>query len=435
MALRPSTNDFTSAAEAPFTDASSVEPQWATNRRLNDTESPLCRLPNELLLKIMRAASEDHVTLYMLRQACHSFAKLFGDAVFKYFHERDFSLILGQNKEKVKLHGLPLMAFRARVIDVFFSGHKCYARQLLRRDSEPEMVETTCPDTGEVRLEKRNMGELVLCDYCADDPRPEKNFHRRDEFPPSQEKLSDEYHRACEMWFGYVNACSHCNYHGRHMQQDRLNRVDLVDHYLDRRSGDEDPICLWECTTCFNDLCPEGIDICETFRSTMRPAILWHERGDFTYQQYDVLYEWKMPLFCNLLPSEKPAAITLSMVKERLEELSKGPYEDLIRMSIGPDVSFRDEVFVKPFDETRLTITHDNGKLCGRGSLDFDERNRRSGNHDRIDAGWSIEDGDLYLNLSCTFWCASQEFNRENGYGESHRFYYGEDESESDGSE
>lgn len=132
-----------------------------------------------------------------------------------------------------------------------------------------------------------------------------------------------------------------------------------------------------------------------------------------------------MPLFCNLQPSERPAVISRSMVEQRLVELSKGPYEDLVRLTVGPDASFRDEVLVEQFDE--------NGNLRGRG--DFRIRGRNSRYNDVVDGEWSIEGGDLYLSLSRGFWSASQEFDLTSGYGESSRFYYEEEDSESDGSE
>lgn len=56
-------------------------------KRIQNSRAAIRRLPNELLLMIMKEVAKDPLDLYCLRQAAHFFADLFSDLSFRFHHK------------------------------------------------------------------------------------------------------------------------------------------------------------------------------------------------------------------------------------------------------------------------------------------------------------------------------------------------------------
>ncbi|KAH6668557.1 hypothetical protein F5X68DRAFT_249320 [Plectosphaerella plurivora] len=372
-----------------------IEPQWLLNRRTNNDNSRLYSLPTEILLDIMELlAIHDRVGIYMIRQSCQRFADLFGASRFRGFHEIDDSIILGREKRNVPLETLPLKAFRERFIDVGFSPYTMKARQVLMRDFEKKSVTAAeSDDTDELE---------PICHSCS-------RRHPAKDFRLSEINDGKDYARTCERWYGHQNVCSHSDLGKLKKDDDGLvePKSSEYDHSRDYK------MVYWSCEECFGeDLMGTQDDLLKRFPATVFPLLEMEICIDIKSHPEWFHIRWCMPLFANMNDKPNPKGITRDLVRARLWELSEGPYEDLLRLSIGPLASFRDEMFLERFGEGGIQGTDwkEEVKTLETEDGPWNEP-------EEWPLGWVMENGNLYLGFDHHNWAWTEWYYRDDsGY-------------------
>lgn len=392
--------------------SSGVEPPWLVNRRTNTAQSLIFRLPNEIIMSIMRVlAMHNRPGIYMIRQVCHLFAKLFGAPCFRGLHELDDSIILSREKRNVDLDTLPLKAFRWRFIFVAFSPYSLDARNILARDFKNEASRLASESDNEEKPSTSidEQSEL-LCHFCF-------RKHSVGDFRPLERKPDKCHSRLCERWYGFHNVCAHCD----------MGKMDFNDHGMDtqklgyyERSTDYEDKDFYRCRQCFGDLVPPEIDILERFPDTKFPACKYSRCIHHRCHMEDMYRSWRMPLFTNMNAKPEPKDITRQLMRERLWALSEGPCEDLLRLSIGPLASFRDNMFLEAFGEDGIQNQNWYRSVdipkTEDGWVHFDDDGEWG-------LGWSLRNGDLYLCFEHHFWAYCEFFIRVDRYNYESKLY------------
>ncbi|KAK4213129.1 hypothetical protein QBC37DRAFT_400852 [Rhypophila decipiens] len=212
---------------------------WREMRKQN-RRTAIGRLPDELLMMIMKEVEQDPIDLYVLRQTAHLFARLFGDLSFCNLH--------GHEPEPKRL---PLTPWRFDRVGVDKSGSRVYFRfgdytpfvgdnaeeALFRRLFLTELC-TQCRlriTSGERdrRLERLEKTEK----YCTGCQRE----HSHMLFSARQRAASKKSRPVCVVHEGSIKICAHHSIKHRQIRE-WVQNAELKNQLV------------WQCQHCFSDL-------------------------------------------------------------------------------------------------------------------------------------------------------------------------------------
>ncbi|KAK1982332.1 hypothetical protein LZ30DRAFT_558246, partial [Colletotrichum cereale] len=153
---------------------------WEINFDLNRRQSRILRLPDELLLRIMKLA--DTADLYMLRQASFTFWRIYQGEDFDKFHR-----VLGT------FHDMWRVGFRNDKTTVLRAQQQAFCARCLQR--------RTSPDYESDKLAFGFWGDEIHCSHC-------RTPHKRMAFSVQQRHLPAEVRR-CISSYGFFRLCPH----------------------------------------------------------------------------------------------------------------------------------------------------------------------------------------------------------------------------------
>jgi hypothetical protein len=362
-------------------------PVHTINRARNARET-LCRLPSEILLRIMGDLMEDDLAaLYLLRQACHRFADLFGSRQFIRYHETETS------------SDSYLQPFCTRFMDVAFSTHRQRTCYLLERDMCSVIVTgQELEDSKNPRGDADKQRRRLQCHMCNEK-------HTEDCFPIRQKQAPKHSPPICGIWFGHINICPHCPLKGEDIHDEPIYDPQGVFH-----SPLDYEYALWTCEECWVELVPPGQTLEDRFPTMKRPSVVYQylaQSDDF--EGFWVNIKWTMPLFADIKPIDKqePSDDLFTIIERRFQEIARGPYRELLTPTAHPHVSFCAKEILEQLRTKYL------GKQPGTVpySLDFKVS---TWNRSDIDAYLSLHtvDGSVYLEFDYTLFGWNQDISR-----------------------
>lgn len=319
---------------------------WEAARLLNAKQSPLHRLPTEILLQIMQNLhdptsiyhSETEQDIYFFRHVCSRFAHLFADAFWDPM--RDDSAV-------VKIFG-PLPPFGLPIL----SEGKLPYRRRLRAHRLVQCAACTAYRADEADFAARiaNLQQPLNCCGC-------KWQHPAIAFAPSQRTRRMTSRRTCIARTGRITICPHksitsfdvYSWLNPHVEEGESSPPELED----RTDGTEHGWPMMQCKKCFKGF-PED--------ERMRPTV-WRDR-DTSAIAYAI--RWSLPL-ATVSPDEtevpKQAILSQlallerdyksligaqsSFVSERITRVIKSAQSDAMPRKLPLDLSDDRKLYLK----------------------------------------------------------------------------------------
>ncbi|KAH0434525.1 hypothetical protein CcaCcLH18_05268 [Colletotrichum camelliae] len=275
-------------AESPETQSScSKLSTWNKNHIRNMRESRLLQLPEELLINIMRKAPPHE--LYILRQTCFTFFRLFQDVAFKAAHVvqeiqgRDVVCFNLDYQPSGAIYGwLPLLrglVTRLNLCDDCYAVKANHANLTVFQESYDY-------------LHRLSHLEYGTCGYTG--------CRRRWAYPPAQ--FSERYDTPLLCRRGAVSLCRHYF----------VSMEDIDDQLgVGMRAKDTSRSTFVKCEKCV-ELCHAGVPAARGHRRTVPPSISTVSRT------YNFKIEWTLPIF--ILGEER---VTDTILLNRLRDFDK----------------------------------------------------------------------------------------------------------------
>ncbi|KAH9229032.1 hypothetical protein K456DRAFT_1809948, partial [Colletotrichum gloeosporioides 23] len=251
---------------------------WEINFDRNIKHSKILRLPEELLLEVMRTVATDD--LYMLRQVSFTFWRIYRSKIFSAFHRGHERIWCLKSNRSGGFENDKKTVLRAK-------KHAFCARCYERRTSPNYLRERRIYE----------WGSGFPCSYCG-------SSHTALLFSPQERTpLIEDRRRQCIMPNAFVSLCSHLKVSGSTIWKEAKS-------WPERKASDP-KVLVQSCHQCM-DLAERAV--LEKDRDYIKPPA-WY----FTHNVGALQISWKLPLF--EIPEQK--TITVSFLLEQLEEFKQ----------------------------------------------------------------------------------------------------------------
>ncbi|KAM7218832.1 hypothetical protein V8F06_005712 [Rhypophila decipiens] len=281
-----------------------IRPGWQ-ERRVRNSRTAVGRLPDEILLMIMKEVEQDPLDLYVLRQTCRVFARLFEDSSFCQFHEYEWSSSTKKplkpwrtsNRQGVDKRGNQVTRFladvRAGKEEYFkypFPNSEQGRDKLFRRLSLPDLCTECQSKRTSARAEQKEAREgkilqrspsQIHCHGCG-------TQHTDMAFSARQRalRLSTVSRPVCIVHEGSVRLCPHDS-----IKYQQLRKWVQAGNFKNQ--------VVWECQDCSKDLGPSELpsSVSISRDGTHHPRIVVSVGSDDSGKEQRLLKTWELPIF------------------------------------------------------------------------------------------------------------------------------------------